>query len=236
MQTVRTHAGRAARYAWVKGAAILALVVLAGGAVGCQDQQRMTEQNAALNQQLSEALADKAAMEGRLDDMESQNQALRSELDRARATPAPKVQTTPSGKAKPDFGEGTEVKIEGETMKVTLSDEILFTSGSAELKGNSKKVLDKVAAVLNSDYKHHRIRVEGHTDNQPIRKSAKKWQDNWDLSCNRAMAVLRYLVQRGVAPDRVYAAGYSFYRPVASNGSNSGRTKNRRVEIVVWPK
>lgn len=212
----------------------MAIVVLAGAMGGCKEQQ-LEERNAALQRQLETALADGAAAQGRLDNLEAQNQSLRAELDKAAMAP-PASAAPAAGKAKPDFGEGVDVRVSGETMTVTLPNEILFASGSADLKANSKKILDKVAAVLNSDYKNHQVRVEGHTDNQPIRKSAKKWQDNWDLACNRSMAVLRHLTQRGVAPERIYAAGFSFYRSVASNSSATGRAKNRRVEIVVWPK
>jgi len=233
MRDGRTHAGPTRFRAWGKAAAILAIVVLAGGAVGCKEQQ-LTEQNAALQRQLATALADGAGMQSRLDNLEAQNQALRSELDKAATAPA--APTPAAGKPKPNFGEGIDVKVAGETMTVTLPDEVLFASGSADFKANSKKILDKVAGVLNSDYKNHQIRVEGHTDSQPIKKSANKWQDNWDLACNRAMAVLRHLTQRGVAPERIYAAGFGFHRPVASNASAAGRAKNRRVVIVVWPK
>jgi chemotaxis protein MotB len=104
------------------------------------------------------------------------------------------------------------------------------------LKSASKGVLDKVAGVLNRDYPTHIIRVEGHTDNQPIVRTKKLWADNWDLACNRSMAVVRYLVSKGVDPTRIYASGFSYHQPVASNATADGRSKNRRVEIVVAPR
>jgi chemotaxis protein MotB len=141
-----------------------------------------------------------------------------------------------AGAPKPDFGPGVEVRTSGNTMTVTLPDAILFASGSADLKSASKTVLDKVAGVLNKDYPTHIIRVEGHTDNQPIVRTKKLWADNWDLACNRSMAVVRYLVGKGIDPKRIYASGFSYNQPVASNATAEGRAKNRRVEIVVAPR
>jgi flagellar motor protein MotB len=220
-------------------AAVLAIGILAAWAAGCKEQQ-LTEDNVALRRQLEKALADGAEMQGRLDALENQNQALQAEADKAKTAPGqpvtPGTGAAKPAKTKPEFGEGVEVKMAGEMMTVTLPDEVLFPSGSADLKANSKRILDKVAAALNGEYKAYNIRVEGHTDNQPIRKTKDKWKDNWDLACNRSMAVVRYLIQKGVTPERVYAAGFSYYRPVASNTSAPGQAKNRRVEIVVWPR
>jgi chemotaxis protein MotB len=220
--------------------AVLVIGLLAAVAAGCKEQQ-LSEENVALRRQLEKALADGAEMQARLEGLETQNQAMRTDLE----TPKPAAVTpgtaataaAKAGRTKPEFGEGTETKLgAGGELTVTLHDEVLFAPGSADLKPGSKKILDKVASVLNGEYKGDRIRIGGHTDNQPIRKTKNKWQDNWDLSCNRAMAVLRYLSTKGVAPERMYAAGYSFHKPVAPNTTPQGRQKNRRVEIVVSPR
>ena len=212
---------------------ILAMGMVAAVAAGC-GQQQLEERNVALEKQLRESLTQNADLQAENDGMRAKNEALQSDLDRARAQPQAAQQAT--GKPKPEFGEGVDVSMVGDTMTVTLPDTILFDSGKVTLKGSSKQVLDKIAGVLNRDYATYKIRVEGHTDDQPIVKSKKLWQDNWDLSCNRAMAVLRHLVQKGVDPKRVYAAGYSYYKPVASNSTPAGRAKNRRVAIVVAPR
>jgi len=220
---------------------LLALVMLGGltlGAVGCGDQQ-LRESNVALRKQLEQALGENADLQAQNDGLKAQNEALAGDLDRARAAaaarPAAPVAPTPT-RPKPDFGEGIDVSVVGDTMTVTLPDTVLFDSGRAALKASSKRALDHIAQVLNKDYASSKIRVEGHTDNQPIVKSKNLWQDNWDLSCNRSMAVLRYLVDKGISPSRIYAAGYSFYKPVATNATAAGRTKNRRVAIVVSPR
>lgn len=215
-------------------ALVLAITVVAVSSVGCQ-QQQLEERNAALQKQLEQGLLQNADLQAENDGLRGQNQQMGDDLARARAAPSPTA-AAQAGKKKPDFGEGIDVSVVGDVTTVTLSDTVLFDSGKATLKGTSKKVLDKIASVLNRDYASQKIRVEGHTDNQPIVKSKKLWSDNWDLSCNRAMAVLRYLTSKGVDSKRIYAAGYSFNKPVASNSSASGRAKNRRVAIVVSPR
>jgi len=206
--------------------AVVALGALAAMGAGCREQQ-LEEANVALQRQLEESLV--------------RNAELQAQLDQMRAAPPPAApvaaELPPEAAApKPDFGPGVEVRTSGNTMTVTLPDAILFASGSADLKSASKAVLDKVAGVLNKDYPNHMIRVEGHTDNQPIVRTKKLWADNWDLACNRSMAVVRYLVTKGVDPKRIYASGFSYNQPVAPNATAEGRAKNRRVEIVVAPR
>lgn len=216
-----------------RAALVLAIGIIAASSVGCQ-QQQLEEHNAALRKQLEQALIQNADLQAENDSLMGQNQELQSDLARARAVPKPP--SMPPAKTKPDFGKGVDVSVVGDVTTVTLPNTILFDSGKVTLKSASKQVLGNIATVLNRDYASQKIRVEGHTDNEPIRKTKKLWADNWDLSCNRAMAVLRYLVSKGISPKRIYAAGYSYYKPVASNASTSGRAKNRRVAIVVSPR
>jgi chemotaxis protein MotB len=85
--------------------------------------------------------------------------------------------------------------------------------------------------VLRQKYAGKHIDVVGNTDSEPIKKSA--WKDNWELSAERALSVTRYLIERGIAADRVRAVGCGEARPIASNATAAGKGKNRRVEIVV---
>ena len=118
---------------------------------------------------------------------------------------------------------------------VRVLDTVLFDSGKAKLRKDAYAVLDQVAQVLNTDVVEQPIAVEGHTDNEPIKHSG--WKDNQELSLARAHSVLNYLVQeRHVAPTRVSTVGYGESRPIASNETAKGRRANRRVEIVVLPK
>jgi len=224
-------------YVWSRLMVVLAMGVAVAMAAGC-GQQQLEERNVALQKQLDQALGQNADLQTQNGTLQAQNDALAADLDKARAAAAAKAGQPASAraaKAKPEFGGGVETAMVGESLYVTLPDTILFAPGKADLTPAAKKVLDQVAAVLNKDYAGDKIRVEGHTDNQPISKTKNLWQDNWDLSCNRSMTVLRHLVSNGVDPKRVYAAGFGFYKPVASNDTVAGRTKNRRVVIVVSP-
>lgn len=120
-------------------------------------------------------------------------------------------------------------------LVVRALDRILFDSGKAQLRKEAYPVLDKIARILSEELAGQPINIEGHTDNEPIRRSG--WKDNWELSMARSRAVLTYLVkERGVDPAHVSASGYGEHRPIASNDTTDGRRMNRRVEIVVLPK
>jgi chemotaxis protein MotB len=131
------------------------------------------------------------------------------------------------------FGEGYDVNFDAAagTITVTLSDAILFDAGKATLRGATNKELDHIYSVLKAKYPGRQIEVAGHTDADPIKKS--KWTDNLELSSQRAMAVARYLKEKGIAENKIGAAGYGAGRPVATNSTGEGKRKNRRVEIVV---
>jgi chemotaxis protein MotB len=223
--------------------AMLAVIGLAAAmTVGC-NQQQLEEQNLALKKQNQEIQGVNADLQVQMDTLKAQNQAQAADMDRMRAAQASKggptaSGTTPGGKgprAKPEFGEGVETAQIGSETHITLPQAILFDAGKDALNASSKKILDKIVAVLNKDYAHDKIRVEGHCDNQPIKKTKNVWDDNWELSCNRAMEVLRYMTSKGIDPKRAYAAGFAFYKPIASNDTAAGRAKNRRVVIVVYP-
>lgn len=115
-------------------------------------------------------------------------------------------------------------------LVVSLKEAGFFDSGSATLKQDSYSLLKDVVSSLSS-YSNS-IRVEGHTDNMPIRSAA--FPSNWELSTSRATNVLQYLTkQDDFDPYKISAAGYGEYRPVADNSVDEGRGKNRRVDIVL---
>ncbi|MBI0400826.1 MAG: OmpA family protein [Cytophagales bacterium] len=117
-------------------------------------------------------------------------------------------------------------------LYVSLQDKLLFPSGSATVNKDGKEALSKLAAVINNS-PDIQILVEGHTDNVPIRG---RFEDNWALSTARATAIVRVLTNAyDVQPERVTAAGRSFYYPKASNETPEGRAKNRRTEIILTP-
>ena len=127
-----------------------------------------------------------------------------------------------------------EISVEKGVVFVSISDKLLFRSGSYNVTSAAKEVLGKVAKVVNNkpDFE---FMVEGHTDNVPYRSGVLL--DNWDLSAKRATSVVRILQNDfGVDPARMTAAGRSYYVPLVSNDTSANRAKNRRTRIVVLPK
>ncbi|UCG91403.1 MAG: OmpA family protein [candidate division WOR-3 bacterium] len=121
-------------------------------------------------------------------------------------------------------------------LSVSMVDKILFPSGEAEITAEGVKVLERVGNVLKNT-KDKIIRVEGHTDNVPIRpRLQKKFPTNWELSTTRATNVVRFLQEKvGIEAMRLQAIGMSEYHPVTSNETEDGRTQNRRIEIILLP-
>lgn len=118
-------------------------------------------------------------------------------------------------------------------LSVRVLDRILFRSGSAKILAEGKEVLDKLAAAIKDS--NESIRVEGHTDNVPIHPRLQvKFFTNWELSGARAASVVRYFQdQHQIDPLRMEAVGLSEYHPVASNDDETGRQRNRRVELLL---
>ena len=130
--------------------------------------------------------------------------------------------------------EDIEVSVEKGVVFVSISDKLLFRSGSYQVSNRAREVLGKVAKVV-KDKKDFECMVEGHTDTDPIKTECI--QDNWDLSTKRATAIVRILQNDfDVDPKRMTAAGRGEYVPVASNDSAEGKAANRRTRIVVLPK
>lgn len=121
------------------------------------------------------------------------------------------------------------VSITQRGLVVSLKEAGFFDSGSASLKHSSLALLDDVMGSL-SGYSNM-LRIEGHTDNVPISSAA--FPSNWELSTARATNVLQHLVKQDFEPERMSAAGYGEFHPVADNSSTEGRQKNRRIDIVL---
>lgn len=126
-----------------------------------------------------------------------------------------------------------QIKVEGSAVFISISDKMLFKSGSYQITPRAKEVLGKVADVIKAQ-PDLQFMVEGHTDNKPINTGFIK--DNWDLSVLRSTAVVRVLQKNyGVDPSRMIAAGRSEYNAVAANDNSEGRSLNRRTRIVILP-
>lgn len=130
-----------------------------------------------------------------------------------------------------------ETKIEDGRLKVSFKGDILFESGKHQLREEGKELLDSVYSILSKSTEQNDIFIAGHTDNVPIRPDARdKYESNWTLSTYRAIEVVKYLVDKGIAPQSLTAAGYGEYKPIADNSSDEGKAKNRRVELFLIPK
>jgi chemotaxis protein MotB len=125
------------------------------------------------------------------------------------------------------------VSIKNGKVYVSLSENLLFPSGSAVVNPKGKDALGKLAQVLNVN-NDITVDIEGHTDSIPIHG---KYQDNWDLSLARSASIVRILTtDYRVDPTRVIASGHSQYDPVQPNSSSEGRAQNRRTDIILSPK
>lgn len=122
-----------------------------------------------------------------------------------------------------------EVKISDNRIMVDMKDKMLFPSGSAQLSRSALQVLRDLSQILAN--LPNQIQVEGNTDDRPIH--TEEFPSNWELSAARAASVVHLMARMGIAPQRMSAIGYGEYRPVASNDSEEGRQKNRRVTLVV---
>jgi chemotaxis protein MotB len=209
-------------------AALLVLVVgvLVGGcAKDAEDQIAMLEQN---NRDLAEAYnqmrADHETCLGREQQCADALAQLRGENDSLRTQLAAKPQVI----EKPVEVPAGWTEVPGGAM-IAIDDSVLFEPGKAVLREQAKRALDAVVSTVQSNYRDKDILVFGHTDDQPIRKSG--WQDNWQLSSERALAVVRYLQGRSVDAGRLVACGCGEHRPRVPNSSSSNRASNRRVEI-----
>ena len=128
--------------------------------------------------------------------------------------------------------EGVQVERKEDGVVMTLSETMLFASGDAELSREAFPLLEKISRAI----KEMKVQVEiqGHTDNRPIR--TPKYASNWELSTDRAVNVLRYMIaDGGVQSRKLLAVGFSKYHPIVPNTSSFDQAKNRRVEFVFRP-
>ncbi len=201
----------------------LSLMVLS---VGCAELTSLREEKVYMAQRIDELQGENDDLNNRYVVSEEENARLVEERDRleiARRSMADKLR-----------GTGVSVKIKEGHISVVLPSSILFNSGQTKLKKAATSSLSKVCGVLKKDFPNETIRIEGHTDTDPIKRTKQAYKSNWELSAMRATTVLHYLIDNcHLDPKKLYLAGFGKYQPVASNKNKSGKSKNRRVEIVV---
>ena len=190
-----------------------------------------------LSKKVSELIKERDELQKKLADAEQARAVLekakQDELDKVRKS----YEDMTSGlKNEIAAGQVEITQLKGK-LTVNMVDQILFYSGSADVKSDGKKVLDKVGEALNK-IQDKDIRIEGHTDNKPLNASLReKFPSNCELSTARATSVARYLIDHAnVDPKRLVSAGYGEFRPKATNDTAEGRAQNRRIEIVLVPR
>jgi len=208
------------------------------------DAGKRNEQLTAERGQLERTLTMKSGELGqRVSTLEGDNARLKQELTEAQKAREEKVREVSSTyeqlvakmKGEIDKGQVTISELKGK-LTVNMVDAILFDSGKSEIKPEGLVVLGKVIEILKT-VSDKSIRIEGHTDNQPIvGPLTQRYQTNWELSASRAINVARYLQKQAIEPANLSAAAFGEFKPVADNATQEGRAKNRRIEIVLVPK
>jgi chemotaxis protein MotB len=236
------------------GALVAALLGLPGCCCCMYDQMRwsqvqncqLSQQNQMLSaansqammssQQMQQALA---AANQRLDNLNAERTQLQQRyialLDRQRSQPSP-LSTAATERFKALQQKYPQFEFDPRTGVSKFNNDILFSSGSSDLRDDGKKLLQEFAAIMNDgDAQRLSILVVGHTDDKPISHDSTRSHHptNWNLSTDRADAVVLELAHSGLKETRLGAAGYSMFQPVADNKDEPSRRKNRRVEVFV---
>jgi len=224
------------RSTWVFAALLSFLAVVSVGILQIRTSSRARQLAEAEAETARQALAASGAT----------NAALAIELEVARSRAA-ELEEAVSQAEQTQQGLEQQLRSELESRDVTISelqgrltvnilDRVLFDSGESRLKPEGEAVLRKVAEVLTRHPKRV-VQVVGHTDNAPIRgRTAEGYTDNWALSAGRAIAAVRFLSgAAGVDPQRLSAVGCGEFHPLATNDTVEGRSRNRRIAVVVLP-
>lgn len=176
-------------------------------------------------------------------DLDSENKALKESIAQLKKSKEEEVTSIKKAqdellqemKAEVAKGQVTITELKGK-LTLDVVEKVLFDSGEAEVKQEGLEVLKRVVDIL-KNVKDKMIRVEGHTDNIPIKgQLAKRYPTNWELSSARAINVTRFLQKQGLDPVILSATAYGEYKPIADNSTSEGRAKNRRIAIILLPK
>ncbi|MCX7748874.1 MAG: OmpA family protein [Clostridia bacterium] len=130
-----------------------------------------------------------------------------------------------------NLGDKIKVSIDSRGIKISMTAHYLFKSGSALLEADSKPTIQDIGQILKK-FKSNDIRIEGHTDTDPI--NTHEFPSNWELSSSRAVNVLRLLIDKaGISPKQISAVGYGEFSPEFPNDSEINKSRNRRVDIII---
>jgi chemotaxis protein MotB len=184
----------------------------------------MEERLRQLGQNVASLTKDKAEAAARLEELRRQKAAAEARVATFKNLVAKLQSMIDAGQLK--------VVIRNGRMIIALPNDILFDSGSTVVKADGQKALERVAQVL-ATVSDRNFLVAGHTDNIPIKTA--RYPSNWELSTERAVNVVQFLVKKGMSPKVLSAAGYSEFDPVSANDTDKNRSANRRIEIVLQP-
>ena len=216
----------------------LAMVLFVMSATGCynkdkeqiqalyRDKRILLDQKEQLGKDLAESKAKQAQLVSQLDSRDTLLINKQAEI----TTLETKLEKLEKAEADDD----RPIRPRRSERTFTVEGDVLFSSGKATLTSSGRRAMNKVTRTLRDRYSGMPIRIYGHTDSDPIKKS--KWRDNLDLSAGRAMAVRRYMVAQGIAAENIESIPMGASKPIASNRTRAGKKKNRRVEIVVVEK
>lgn len=193
--------------------------------VSQRDYDAAIEENTTLRERI-------AALQSSTDQAGNANQSYIDQNNELRAENQRLTDMLANAQANPTTGfediDGVDVgRRNGGEIVVGVEADVLFNSGSADLRKDAKSTLDRVAGVLRSTYSANEVRVEGYTDTDKLVKTKDKWKTNENLSAARALAVEAYLVGKGVDNDKVYSAAFGPSKPQGT------KKDSRRVEIVI---
>jgi chemotaxis protein MotB len=232
--------------AYARAGLVLVAAALVAGCRTNTDRIRVLEaekadaerRNRELMHAQAELRAEKIKAEGEAESLRARREALEAQLEITRTSTEP---ATPSeepvvridvDRLSERLGDGARVlEREDGGATIVLASDVTFTPGRADLNRKAQETLRRVAQELRDESGFQRLRIEGHTDSDPIRKSG--WRDNRELSLARASKVRMFLVAQGISEDLMSVEGHGAARPIASNTSSAGKARNRRVEIVL---
>ena len=201
-----------------------------------QAQTAYQQLQMSLDKSLSNASQNNVSIEKLVDQINESNQYIRHLVEvKSKSDSLNMVQTTNQTRSltKDELRE-VDVQVLKGVVYISLADNMLYKTGSYEINSRAAETLSKIAKII-MDYKDYDVLVEGNTDNVPI--SRENIRNNWDLSCLRASSVVQYLQKNyGVDPKRLTAGGRGEYNPVATNGTEIGKQRNRRTQIIITPK
>jgi chemotaxis protein MotB len=231
-ESIRTAEARCARTA-------AELATATGTSVGCSKAlDEATAMNAELRRELerlgkdaNQLLSAKGALASSLEQAKSRLEELRRAQAAAEAKAALFRDVALKLKRMVDAGE-LQIVLRSGRMVLVMPTDVLFDSGKTKVKPRGREALGQIAGVLGT-IKDRRFQVAGHTDNEPIRSSG--FASNWELSAERGLEVTRILIESGMRPDALSAAGYGEFDPVAANDTPDNKAKNRRIEITLQP-